>query len=101
MYGRNSVSKLERNPCEMMELKLIHSLKLWPADNVSSLDSFVEKENDYIYFIEHIDRKGKLRVRNYQVVESWQEADKDRDDSIGKYYNLIEITKFLDEEAMP
>ncbi len=44
MYGRDGVSRFEKNPCEMMELKLIHSLKLWPADNVSSWDSFVEKE---------------------------------------------------------
>ena len=87
---RLSIDQLKEDAAQLST-----SLKL--DDN----DSFVEKENDYIYFIEHIDRKGKLRVRNYQVVESWQEADKDRDDSIGKYYNLIEITKFLDEEAMP
>ncbi len=87
---RLSIDQLKEDAAQLST-----SLKL--DDN----DSFVEKENDYIYFIEHIDRKGKLRVRNYQVVESWQEADKDRDDSIGKYYNLIEITKFLDEEALP
>jgi hypothetical protein len=64
-------------------------------------DSFIEKKNQYIYFVEYIDRDKMLRVRNYQIVEPWQETDKDRNDSLGKYFNLIEITKFLDEEAMP
>jgi len=45
MYGRNDGFRLERNPCEVLELKLIHSLKLWPADNVISWDSFDEKEH--------------------------------------------------------
>jgi hypothetical protein len=74
---------------------------LSPAVRFEKNDSFVAKENEYIYFLEHLDRESKLRVRNYQVVEYWQQSDKNRDDSIGKYYNLIEITRFLDEEAMP
>jgi len=77
------------------------SKKLSPSIEFKKDLDFVKKDDDRIYFVEYLDREQKLRVRNYQVVEYWQETDKERDDSIGKYYNLIEITRFLDEEAMP
>jgi hypothetical protein len=79
----------------------VEAAKLSPGINFKEDDIFIEKENEYIYFTERVDREQKLRVRNYQVVEYWQETDKERDNPLGKYYNLIEITKFLDEEAMP
>ncbi|UCC79153.1 MAG: hypothetical protein JSW64_12885 [Candidatus Zixiibacteriota bacterium] len=75
--------------------------KLSPSIKLKNEIPIIKKANEHIYFNEYLDRDQKIRIRNYQIVESWQETDKDRDDSIGKYYNLIEITKFLDEEAMP
>jgi len=45
MCGGNGVFRFERTPWVVLELKLIHFLKLWPADNVNSWESFVEKEH--------------------------------------------------------
>ena len=75
--------------------------KLSPAIEFQKKDSFTEMEDDYIYFVEYVDRDRILRVRNYQVIEYWMDEDKVKESPEGKYYNLIEITRFLDEEAMP
>ncbi len=45
LSGRNRVSNRERDSGMLLVLKLIHFLKLWAADNVSSWDSLVEKEH--------------------------------------------------------
>jgi len=75
--------------------------KLSPAVEFQKKDSFTEMEDDHIYFVEYMDRDRMLRVRNYQVIEYWMDEDKVKESPEGKYYNLIEITRFLDEEAMP
>jgi hypothetical protein len=45
MFGRNRVFNRERASCKLLVLKLIHTLKPCHANNVSSWDSFVEKEH--------------------------------------------------------
>ena len=75
--------------------------KLSPVVKFGSDRKFVQKQNDYIYFTEYLDREQKIRVRNYQIVKYAQDEAEAKEYPKGKYYNLIEITKFLDEEAMP
>jgi hypothetical protein len=75
--------------------------ELSPAAEFDDNDRFVEMENDQIYFVEYVDKDKMLRVRNYQVVKYAQDEAEAKEFPKGRYYNLIEITKFLDEEAMP
>ena len=69
---------------------------------------FTNKRDELNYFIQYADRENMLRVRNYQIFE-WQYPDLEDIppgqryyDFLGKkYYNLIEVTRFIDEEVMP
>jgi hypothetical protein len=75
--------------------------ELSPIVELEDNDKFVEKENNYIYFVEYVDKDRMLRVRNYQIVKYTKDEAEAKEFPKGRYYNLIEITKFLDEEAMP
>jgi hypothetical protein len=75
--------------------------ELSPAAEFDDNDRFVEMENDQIYFVEYVDKDKMLRVRNYQVVKYAQDEAEAKEFPKGRYYNLIEITRFLDKEAMP
>jgi hypothetical protein len=82
--------------------KLISEIsRLSTIDKAPNKNHFVEKENKHVCFIEYTDRDHKVRFRNYQIVENWNNTDVERDNPYGEYYNLIEITKFLDEDAIP
>ena len=75
--------------------------KLSPLVKFDNKSRFIEKQNDVIYFAEYLNREQKFRVRNYQIVKYTKDEAEAKEYPKGKYYNLIEITKFLDKEAMP
>jgi len=69
---------------------------------------FTVRKDELNYFIQYIDREIMLRVRNYKIFE-WQYPDPNEIPAGGryfdymgkKYYNLIEITRFIDKEVIP
>ena len=75
--------------------------KLSPVVQFGDDKKFIQKQNEYIYFTEYLDRDQMIRVRNYQVIKYAKDEAEAKEYPKGKYYNLIEITKFLDKEAMP
>jgi len=63
-------------------------------------NNFISEKDKVIYFTEYIDRDSMMRIRNYQMAKVG--VSEDRAHHEGKrYYNVIEITKFLDKEVMP
>jgi hypothetical protein len=61
-------------------------------------NAFRSIQEEYNYLLEYVDVPNKMRVRNYQIDAQFTfgvPGNKER------RYNLIEITKFIDPEAMP
>jgi hypothetical protein len=73
--------------------------KLSPSYRETKDDSFKRIDEEKDYFLEYLDRDNMMRVRNY-LVDATFIFDDSRQGTMKKY-NLIEITKFIDPEAMP
>jgi hypothetical protein len=74
--------------------------KLCPGFIAGPKDAFTQSYHGYEYFLEYIDKKNMMRIRCTFVNEGKAEWVRDRWVG-GKYYNLIEITKFIDPAVMP
>lgn len=61
-------------------------------------DAFRHEADSTNYLLEYIDREGMFRVRNYLMKTVLPPSPPNSPD---KFYNLIEITKFYDKEAIP
>lgn len=72
--------------------------KISPSYVKTKAEQFKWIDEDINYFLEHLDKRNMMRIRNYQIDARFSYGISD--DKLTKY-NLIEITKFIDPEAMP
>ena len=74
--------------------------KLCPKYAAGPEHEFTQSYDGYQYFLEYIDRNNMMRIRCIFINEGSAEWVKNKWVS-GEYYNLIEITRFIDQNTMP
>jgi hypothetical protein len=87
----------EKYSVSHLQQKLKNICPDYVAGNDSLFRKQAETEN---YFLDYVDRDRMTRVRNFFVDEGLRPSE-DGQRLIGSKYNVIEITKYIDKEAMP